>query len=91
MMFDDRDYVKSDDISSSKHARPHVTLRNWNDKDYSVVTIRCKDRPKLLFDTVCTLTDMKYVVFHASVDAVRSEAFQVFIVAIVIELWSCWF
>ncbi|BBG94359.1 ACT domain repeat 4 [Prunus dulcis] len=34
------------------------------DKDYSVVTIRSKDRPKLLlFDTVCTLTDMQYVVF----------------------------
>jgi UTP:GlnB (protein PII) uridylyltransferase len=84
MMFDDRDYIKSDDMVSGKHARPNVTLRNWNDKDYSVVTIRCKDRPKLLFDTVCTLTDMKYVVFHASVDAEYSEAFQVPIIAVVI-------
>ncbi|XP_078177709.1 ACT domain-containing protein ACR4-like isoform X1 [Carex rostrata] len=78
MMFDDRDYVKPDDVASGMNARPHVTLRNWHDKDYSVVTIRCKDRPKLLFDTVCTLTDMKYVVFHASVDAEGPEAFQEF-------------
>lgn len=87
MMFDDRDYVKPDDVASGMNARPHVTLRNWHDKDYSVVTIRCKDRPKLLFDTVCTLTDMKYVVFHASVDAEGPEAFQVLVIAIVIELF----
>ena len=42
-----------------------------------MVTIRCKDRPKLLFDTVCTLTDMQYVVFHGSVNAEGPEAFQV--------------
>ncbi|KAJ4781273.1 hypothetical protein LUZ62_065530 [Rhynchospora pubera] len=78
MMFDDRDYVKSDDIASSNNVSPYVTLHNWDDKDYSVVTIRCKDRPKLLFDTVCTLTDMKYVVFHATVNAEGSEAFQEF-------------
>ena len=88
MMFDDRDYVKPD-VASGMNARPHVTLRNWHDKDYSVVTIRCKDRPKLLFDTVCTLTDMKYVVFHASVDAEGPEAFQVLVIAIVIKLLLC--
>ncbi|PQQ19939.1 ACT domain-containing protein ACR8-like [Prunus yedoensis var. nudiflora] len=27
----------------------------------------CKDRAKLLFDVVCTLTDMDYVVFHATI------------------------
>ncbi|KAL8161434.1 hypothetical protein V2J09_012923 [Rumex salicifolius] len=56
--------------------RPNVVVDNWYDKDYSVVTIRCKDRPKLLFDTVCTLTDMQYVVFHGSVDAEGPEAYQ---------------
>ncbi|PWA42580.1 hypothetical protein CTI12_AA543360 [Artemisia annua] len=27
------------------------------------------DRPNLLFDTVCTLTDLQYVVFHATVSS----------------------
>jgi len=39
--------------------------------------VRCRDRPKLLFDTVCTLTDMQYVVFHGTVIAEGSEAYQV--------------
>ncbi|XP_026386544.1 ACT domain-containing protein ACR4-like isoform X3 [Papaver somniferum] len=73
MMFADRDYERADDYIQK---RPSVTVVNWCDKDYSVVTIRCKDRPKLLFDTVCTLTDMKYVVFHANVDAEQPEAYQ---------------
>lgn len=53
--------------------------------------IRSKDRTKLLFDTICMLTDMKYVVFHESVDAEGTEAFQVLIIAIVIKLLLCWF
>lgn len=35
--------------------------------NYWSVTIKCKDRPKLLFDTLCTLVDMDYDVYHASV------------------------
>ncbi|KAI3867373.1 hypothetical protein MKX03_036500 [Papaver bracteatum] len=76
MMFADRDYERADDNIQDEQKRPSVTVVNWCDKDYSVVTIRCKDRPKLLFDTVCTLTDMKYVVFHANVDAEQPEAYQ---------------
>ncbi|KAL0807247.1 hypothetical protein Bca101_099739 [Brassica carinata] len=82
MMFEDRDYengVMVDDDSSNvqdERQRPDVCVDNWLDKDYSVVTVRCKDRPKLLFDTVCTLTDMQYVVFHGSVDTEGTEAFQ---------------
>ncbi|KAG5580260.1 hypothetical protein H5410_050887, partial [Solanum commersonii] len=44
-------------------------FRNSNTIDYSVLTIWCKDRPKLLFDTIFTLTDLQYVVFHGNVDA----------------------
>uniref|UniRef100_A0ACD5YTK5 Uncharacterized protein n=3 Tax=Avena sativa TaxID=4498 RepID=A0ACD5YTK5_AVESA len=44
-----------------------VTVEHCEEKAYSVVNVRCRDRPKLLFDIVCTLTDMQYVVFHASV------------------------
>lgn len=77
MMFDDRDYERSHhDTSMDEKHRPNVTVVNWYDKDYSVVTIRSKDRPKLLFDTVCTLTDMQYVVFHANIDAEGPEAYQ---------------
>ncbi|XXG63392.1 hypothetical protein AAC387_Pa05g1596 [Persea americana] len=76
MMFDDRDYQRYDNDTTYEKHRPNVTVVNLYDRDYSVVTIRCKDRPKLLFDTVCTLTDMQYVVFHGHVDAERPEAYQ---------------
>ncbi|XP_051122716.1 ACT domain-containing protein ACR4-like isoform X2 [Andrographis paniculata] len=77
MMFDDRDYERMalDDNGSDKE-RPNVNVANWHDRDYSVVTIRCKDRPKLLFDIVCTLTDMQYVVFHGNVDSEGPDAYQ---------------
>ena len=77
MMFADRDYERIYNDGSDEAQRPNVNVVNWYDKDYSVVTIRSKDRPKLLFDTVCTLTDMQYVVFHANVDAEGPEAYQV--------------
>ncbi|KAL3731595.1 hypothetical protein ACJRO7_028474 [Eucalyptus globulus] len=76
MMFADRDYERTDDDMLDEKQRPNVEVVNWYDKDYSVVTIRSKDRPKLLFDTVCTLTDMQYVVFHANIVAEGPEAYQ---------------
>ncbi|CAN6549316.1 ACT domain-containing protein ACR4-like [Malus sylvestris] len=76
MMFADRDYERVHDGVLDDKQRPDVSVVNWHDKDYSVVTIRSKDRPKLLFDTVCTLTDMQYVIFHASIDAEGPEAYQ---------------
>ncbi|PHT59646.1 ACT domain-containing protein ACR4 [Capsicum baccatum] len=69
LMFADRDYERTTGEELNEKERPNVSVINWKDKDYSVVTIRCKDRPKLLFDTICTLTDMQYVVFHGNVDA----------------------
>lgn len=76
-MFADRDYERATGDGSDDKERPNVNVVNWQDKDYSVVTIRCKDRPKLLFDTICTLTDMQYVVFHGNVDTEGPEAYQV--------------
>ncbi|KAK6921864.1 ACT domain [Dillenia turbinata] len=76
MMFADRDYERINDDDSDEKQRPNVNVINLYDKDYSVVTITSKDRPKLLFDTVCTLTDMEYVVFHGNVDAEGPEAYQ---------------
>ncbi|XAR55951.1 [Protein-PII] uridylyltransferase [Bertholletia excelsa] len=78
MMFADRDYERPyDEGVSDDRQRPDVNVVNWFVRDYSVVTIKCKDRPKLLFDIICTLTDMQYVVFHGNVDAEgRQEAYH---------------
>ncbi|CAN4097655.1 unnamed protein product [Withania somnifera] len=53
-----------------------VCIENCDEKGYSIVSIQCKDRRRLMFDTVCTLTDMQYVIFHASVDSRGGYAFQ---------------
>jgi UTP:GlnB (protein PII) uridylyltransferase len=80
LMYDDGDFeIEGQDVAAGKTRRPTVTVTNWNDKDYSVVTIRCKDRPKLLFDAVCTLTDMMYVIFHGNVSTEGSDAYQVLV------------
>ncbi|KAA0039833.1 ACT domain-containing protein ACR4-like isoform X1 [Cucumis melo var. makuwa] len=78
MMYADRDYDQ-DDLdcgSTSERRKPLVTVENCADKGYTVVNLRSPDRPKLLFDTVCTLTDMQYVVYHATVIAEGPEASQ---------------
>lgn len=54
-----------------------VGVEECAERGYTVVNVRCRDRAKLLFDTVCTLTDMQYVVFHGTVIAEGSEAYQV--------------
>ncbi|CAI5481917.1 unnamed protein product [Closterium sp. Yama58-4] len=46
-----------------------VSVRNSVERQYSVVRVRCRDRPKLLFDTVCTLTDMGYMVHHGAISS----------------------
>ncbi|KAK2993577.1 hypothetical protein RJ640_030884 [Escallonia rubra] len=78
MMYADRDY-DTDGVgfgSTSDRSKPLVTVESCADKGYTVVNLRCPDRPKLLFDTVCTLTDMQYVVFHATIIAEGPEASQ---------------
>ncbi|KAK4277195.1 hypothetical protein QN277_015224 [Acacia crassicarpa] len=53
-----------------------VKIESCKQKGYSIVNIECKDRPRLMFDTVCTLTDMQYVIFHASISSHEGYAFQ---------------
>ncbi|KAJ8752499.1 hypothetical protein K2173_004787 [Erythroxylum novogranatense] len=78
IMFADRDYERVGlGRLEDKNLKSHVTLLNI-EKDYTVITMRSKDRPKLLFDIVCTLTDMEYVVFHGMVDTGKMEAYQEF-------------
>ncbi|KAL5222560.1 hypothetical protein ABZP36_027273 [Zizania latifolia] len=57
---------------------PAVSVQSWAERGYSVVTVQCRDRPKLLFDVVCTLTDMDYVVFHGTIDTTGDQAHQEF-------------
>lgn len=71
MMFADRDHerrpeagIAAEDGSSSVV----VTVQNWVERGYSVVNVQCRDRTKLLFDVVCTLTDMQYVVSHGTIN-----------------------
>lgn len=82
IMFADRDYERVERAGGEggirdKSSFPHVTVLDCIEKDYTVVTMRAKDRPKLLFDIVCTLTDMQYVVFHGVVHTDGTEAYQV--------------
>ncbi|KAL8205042.1 hypothetical protein R6Q57_010665 [Mikania cordata] len=53
-----------------------VSIENCSEKGYSIVTVQCKDRRRLMFDTVCTLADMQYVISHASVDSHEGYAIQ---------------
>ncbi|PON61275.1 Tetratricopeptide-like helical domain containing protein [Parasponia andersonii] len=82
LMFADRDYERMGSVElgriEDKGSRPHVTVLDCIQKDYTVITMRSKDRPKLLFDIICTLTDMQYVVFHGMVSTGRKEAYQEF-------------
>ncbi|KAF6259486.1 hypothetical protein COO60DRAFT_1512839 [Scenedesmus sp. NREL 46B-D3] len=47
---------------------PEVQIQHSSLFNYWLVTIRCRDRNKLFFDTVCTLCDMRYDIFHATID-----------------------
>lgn len=78
MMYADRDYDMDDTdcVSTSDRRKLLVTVENCVDKGYTVVNLMSPDRPKLLFDAVCTLTDMQYVVYHATIIAEGPEAYQ---------------
>lgn len=63
--------------SEEEEKRHSVFIESCDEKEYSIVSIWSKDRRRLMFDTVCTLTDMEYVIFHASIDSDNGFAFQV--------------
>ncbi|RWW27837.1 hypothetical protein GW17_00007716 [Ensete ventricosum] len=78
MMFADQQYHEGDTDQEKEDAggenRPLVTVENWEQKEYTIINIRSKNRPKLVFDTVCTFTDMQYVIFHATINAEGPQA-----------------
>ncbi|GFP88404.1 act domain-containing protein acr4 [Phtheirospermum japonicum] len=75
IMYADRDY-DNQSAARERTKSPLVTVENCVEKGYTVVSLSCPDRPKLLFDTVCTLTDMQYVVFHGTIVSQGPEALQ---------------
>ncbi|XP_051124174.1 ACT domain-containing protein ACR3-like [Andrographis paniculata] len=77
LLFSDRDYEGALSTEQLDNViKPNVTIDRCKEKGYSVITVRCKDRPKLMFDIVCTLTDMQFVVFHATVSSEGHYASQ---------------
>eukprot|EP00252_Welwitschia_mirabilis_P017878 TRINITY_DN3981_c0_g1_i1.p1 TRINITY_DN3981_c0_g1~~TRINITY_DN3981_c0_g1_i1.p1 ORF type:complete len:474 (-),score=35.48 TRINITY_DN3981_c0_g1_i1:410-1831(-) len=66
----------STSVSPRSPTKGYVKVDNCMQKGYTVVSVQCRDRPKLLFDIVCTLTDMQYVVFHAIIDSEGPETYQ---------------
>ncbi|KAH9757311.1 ACT domain-containing protein ACR3 [Citrus sinensis] len=81
MFFADRDYegggvTTADQVDHTPSFKPEITVERLEDKGYSVVNVKCRDRAKLMFDIVCTLTDMQYVVFHAAISSDGPHASQ---------------
>ncbi|KIY96854.1 hypothetical protein MNEG_11109 [Monoraphidium neglectum] len=65
-------------LVSPKYSRPQVTIQHYAHMHYWLVTVRCKDRNKLLFDSVCTLSDLNYDVYHAAVDCEGEACVQLY-------------
>ncbi|XP_010541614.1 PREDICTED: ACT domain-containing protein ACR2 isoform X2 [Tarenaya hassleriana] len=59
-----------------KEKKPTTVSVENCERGYSIVTVKCKDRRRLMFDTVCTLIDMQCVIFHASIYSNGADAFQ---------------
>lgn len=76
--------LNEDGEADSRGAAPMtaVAVQDWGERGYSVVTVSCRDRPKLLFDVVCTLTDLDYVVYHGTFDTDGDHAQQVSLPAV---------
>lgn len=72
LLLADRDYERG-----SPAVAAAVSIQSWAERGYSVVSVQCRERPKLLFDVLCALTDMEYVVFHGAVDTAGDLAHQV--------------
>ncbi|XP_011628028.1 ACT domain-containing protein ACR3 isoform X1 [Amborella trichopoda] len=75
MMVAERDFEGGGEREVGRN-RASVSVERCGEKGYSVVSVQSRDRPKLLLDTVCALTDMQYVVFHAAISSSGSQAVQ---------------
>ncbi|KIY93049.1 hypothetical protein MNEG_14915 [Monoraphidium neglectum] len=57
---------------------PEVSVWHSRERGYWMVEVRCKDRNKLCFDTVCTLADLRLDVYHATMDSENGVGSQLF-------------
>jgi UTP:GlnB (protein PII) uridylyltransferase len=95
LMLADQDYDLAEQKTAYTNAcgneKSQISVQFGRDvqRNYSVITIKCPDRPKLLFDTVCTLTDLKYVVFHGGIDCSGPFALQVILAGFHRIIWEC--
>jgi len=71
-------YLDPTHTSLTNLLRAEVTIQHSALLKYHLVTITCKDRNKLFFDTVCTLADMNYDVYHGTIDSKGDQASQLF-------------
>uniref|UniRef100_A0A0E0E0Y5 ACT domain-containing protein ACR n=1 Tax=Oryza meridionalis TaxID=40149 RepID=A0A0E0E0Y5_9ORYZ len=75
LMLDDGDAGRcGEERGGVAKAKAKVVVMDCTERRYTVVILRCRDRPRLLFDTLCALTDLHYVVFHGTVDAEGGSA-----------------
>ena len=68
--------VSSDSFQSSensfrspKYDKPVIDISYFSHSNYWTVNIKCRDRTKLLLDTVCSLNDMEFDIYHGTIDA----------------------
>ncbi|KAG7673537.1 hypothetical protein Ndes2526B_g03010 [Nannochloris sp. 'desiccata'] len=61
--------ASTEEYRSPKFDRPTIDISHCHQPDYWTVNIRCRDRTKLLFDSVCTLADMDFDIHHATIDS----------------------
>jgi hypothetical protein len=65
---------------SPKASEPEISIQHSSQFNYWLVTIKCRDRNKLFFDTVCTISDMRYDVYHGTIDSEAEVAQQLYYV-----------
>ncbi|XP_031404000.1 ACT domain-containing protein ACR2-like [Punica granatum] len=82
LMLSARDFDESYSLSSPNliSEKKHVSVEDCDEKGYLIVSIKCNDSPRLMFDCVCTLTDMQYEIYHASGRSCDGYAFQEFFI-----------
>ncbi|KAG7026921.1 ACT domain-containing protein ACR1 [Cucurbita argyrosperma subsp. argyrosperma] len=81
LMYANGDYERcrcgdDSEICKKSCTRTHVRIESCKEKGYSIINVKSRDRSKLLFDTVCALTDLQYIVFHAAVGSNGTVAYQ---------------
>ena len=79
MMFEDFDFDCADDSEAIAFDTdvPCVLVQDWAERGYSIVTVQCRGLRKLLFDVVCTLPDLDYVISHGTLDTTGDRAHEV--------------